>query len=69
MLTATRAWVLANGMLADVLLLGSFLLRAIEDRIRMGEDRADRGRLGEKRDQAHLALAARAGGPLEPVAP
>jgi hypothetical protein len=56
-------------MLADVLLLGGFLLRAAADRIRMGEDRADRGWLGEERDQAHLALAARAGERREPVAP
>jgi uncharacterized membrane protein len=40
MLTATKAWALAhllsNGMLADVLLFGSFLLWAVVDRISVG---------------------------------
>ena len=46
MLTATKAWalshLLANGMLADVLLFGGFLAWAVADRIAVGKRSAQR---------------------------
>ena len=59
MLTATKTWalahLLANGMLADVLLFGGFLAWAVLDRISVGKrpvPKVQRGRSGKKFNDA-----------------
>jgi uncharacterized membrane protein len=63
MLTATKAWavahLLANGMLADVLLFGAFLVWAVLDRISVGKrpQQAARPRSGSTRNDLIAVVA------------
>lgn len=63
MLTATKAWavahLLANGMLADVLLFGAFLVWAVLDRISVGKrpQPAARARPGSTRNDVIAVVA------------